>query len=644
MRYFIFFILLFSSFLNVHAQKENDLSSGNHDTINHSNEVRHIKTKISTSNFDFEKGRPITAVLDTNMSNFHLYNPLSKYVFSSTNLGYLGSPYISNDFFDRTCNSGYYFANVFNIYRYEQNKVEYYNTATPFAYLLYDQGNQPGSKYEQIFKAFFTQNIDSISNFGFTFSTIKNQGQYTFQAAKHRYLNFFISRNTKNYNGYASIITGLNEIQENGGIEDTIVNTRYEPNELKVQFDKSIGTSVNYFSFFTSHEYLTEGIPIFPVKKDSTNKEIASPTYGIQYSAQIDNNKRLFSEVSVDNTFFDTTFFDNNKDRIDSSSFFRFKHLLQFRTLEGEKSRFSFGKRVFIKNEIITATHPVPYGTINFNYSNLILGGEIYSYKNEVNQWGGLANYTLLGRNLGDVNVIAEYQRLIKIFKDSTYIYLSTGYDSKSADIFQEKWNDNHFKWNNDFKKQNLFNAKFHFYYPGLNLMTGINYSLTDNFIYNGKDIVPVQYDKPISVYNYWINNDLRIGHFSWANKFFIQGTTATDVLHLPLLNYYTSVSFYGTLFKVMHFQIGAEMYYNSKFYADKYDPSTSRFYLQDDVKTGGYPLLNLFANAKLKRTSAFAMLYHANSSFMGGNFFSSPGYPLNQMAFRFGFIWTFYD
>ena len=309
-----------------------------------------------------------------------------------------------------------------------------------------------------------------------------------------------------------------------------------------------------------------------------------------------------------------------------------------------EKSKFNFGKRVFIKNEIVTATHPVPYGSIRYNYSNLILGGELYSYNNQVNQWGILANYAILGRNLGDINVIAEYQRLIKIFKDSTYIYLSTVYDSRSADIFQEKWNDNHFKWNNDFKKQNLFNVKFHVYYPGINLKTGLNYSLTDNFIYNGKAVVPVQHDKPISVYNYWINNDLRIGSFSWANKFFIQGTNASEVLHLPLLNYYTCLSFYGTLFKVMHFQIGAEMYYNSKFYADKYDPSTSRFYLQDDVKTGGYPLFNLFANAKLKRTSAFAMLYHANSSFMGGKFFSSPGYPLNQMAFRFGFIWTFYD
>lgn len=644
MRYLLFIILLITSFLNAGAQQGYNLSEKS-DSINNTNENRHYKTRINTLSFDFEKGRPAISVLDTNMSNFHLYNPLSKSFFSSTNLGYLGSPYISNNFFDRNIDSDFYFINVFDVYRCKQNDVQYFNTATPFAYLVYDQGNQPGSKYEQIFKAFFTQNIDSTLNFGFNFTTLKNQGQYNNQAAKHRYLNFFISKQTKRYNGFASIITGSDEITENGGISDSIVNTRYEPYGLDVRLPKSLRTTVNYFSFFTSHEYLFENFSRFTVKNDSTKSKDDSPYYGIQYSAQVDNFKRLFSEPSVNNTFFDTIFFNSNSNRIDSSSFFKFKHLIQLRTLEREKkSKFDFGKRIFIKNEVVTAMHPVPYGERSYNYSNLIVGGEIYSYQNKISQWSILANYTLLGRNIGDYNAVAEFQRFIRLFKDSTYFNISGSYDSRSADIFQENWNDNHFKWNNDFENQNVLNLKCQFNYPRFNLMTGLNYTLIDNFIYNGKDIVPVQHDKPLSVYNYWINNDFRVGHFSWVNKFFVQGTNAEDVLHLPLLNYYTSISFYGTLFKVMNFQIGAEMYYNSKFYADKYDPSTTRFYFQDDVKTGGYPLVNLFANAKLKRTSAFAMLYHANSSFMGGNFFSSPGYPLNQMAFRFGFIWTFYD
>ena len=93
-----------------------------------------------------------------------------------------------------------------------------------------------------------------------------------------------------------------------------------------------------------------------------------------------------------------------------------------------------------------------------------------------------------------------------------------------------------------------------------------------------------------------------------------------------------------------MKLQLGVEIYYNSKFYANSYEPSTTQFYLQNDQLIGGYPQINLYVNAKLKRTSAFAQLYHANSMFNMGEFFSSPGYPVDQMAFRFGFFWTFYD
>ena len=93
-----------------------------------------------------------------------------------------------------------------------------------------------------------------------------------------------------------------------------------------------------------------------------------------------------------------------------------------------------------------------------------------------------------------------------------------------------------------------------------------------------------------------------------------------------------------------MQIQLGAEVYYHTKFFADSYEPSTTRFYIQNEMQTGNYPVINLFANAKLKRTSAFAQLMHANSMFKFGEFFRGPHYPLEQMAFRFGFFWTFYD
>ena len=137
-----------------------------------------IKSEISCWNLDKQNSVAKPVFVDSSMINFHIYNPMNKQNVSTTFLGYLGAPFISNSFFDRQNNSGYYFMRPFEAYHRSQDEVEYYNTTTPFSYLMYQQGNQSNSKYEQSFKAFFTQNLDSVSNLGFLFSTIRNQGQY----------------------------------------------------------------------------------------------------------------------------------------------------------------------------------------------------------------------------------------------------------------------------------------------------------------------------------------------------------------------------------------------------------------------------------------------------------------------------------
>jgi hypothetical protein len=227
---------------------------------------------------------------------------------------------------------------------------------------------------------------------------------------------------------------------------------------------------------------------------------------------------------------------------------------------------------------------------------------------------------------------------------DTLSIYAEGWYQDISPDIFQNHWQDNHFKWENDFTKQHEIVLKARADWDKINLHTGVNYVMMSNFLYNGYDALPAQFNGKFSVFGFWFNKEFILGPIRWNNKLVLQESTNNTIVHLPTLNAAFSLSLNGILFKVMKYQIGAEVYYNSKFYADRYEPSSSRFYLQDNILTGGYPQLNAFVNAKLKRTSAFAQLSHFNSSFSGGKFFSSPFYPVNQMAFRFGFLWSFYD
>ncbi|HQN94155.1 MAG TPA: hypothetical protein PLQ09_08545, partial [Prolixibacteraceae bacterium] len=59
---------------------------------------------------------------------------------------------------------------------------------------------------------------------------------------------------------------------------------------------------------------------------------------------------------------------------------------------------------------------------------------------------------------------------------------------------------------------------------------------------------------------------------------------------------------------------------------------------------SGWLSLYQCIVNVKLKRTSAYAQLFHANSYLTGGNYSKSPFYPVERLSFRFGILWSFYD
>lgn len=598
-----------------------------------------VKSVIHSWTLERQNSALKSLMVDTATLNFHNYTPIFQKSISNTYLGYLGAPYVSNNFFDRINNSDYYFLSSFEAYRTTQRDVAYFNTTTPFSWLKYEQGGDN----EQMFTAFFTQNLDSVTNLGFRYDVLKNNGQYKYQEANHKNLNLFVSRNSKRYNGYASFISESNKAVENGGIVDSFIDLSINPFDLSVNINQSIGPTIKTYSIFTSHEYLLGGIPSL-FKKDSPFDTVFVPRFSVQYSLEMNDYKRSFYETVAKTDFFDTAYFNNGSSHTDSSSFRRFTQIVQIKGLEDSNRKFTFGKRIFLENEIVRATHPIPYGVRKYNYSNLYIGGEISNSTSSFMKWDALARFAVLGRNFGDALVKGTINKPVVFLHDTLLFSVEGWYQDVSPDIYQEHWYDNHFKWENNFKKQHEVVLKAMLYWDKINLNAGANYAMLSNFLYNDRNALPSQFSGSFSVFSMALNKEFNFGPLGWNNRIIFQEVSNDTVLHVPTLSCYTSIYFKGVIFKVLKFQVGAEMYYNSKFYSDKYEPSTSRFYLQDDILTGGYPQLNAFINAKLKRTSAFAQLMHFSSSFSNGKFFSSPFYPINQMAFRFGFLWSFYD
>jgi len=191
---------------------------------------------------------------------------------------------------------------------------------------------------------------------------------------------------------------------------------------------------------------------------------------------------------------------------------------------------------------------------------------------------------------------------------------------------------------------EQLMNASFTWFSPVRNLEAGASYALINNYIYHDTTGIPAQTKDEMLVLAAWINKEFKVRNFTLLTHLLWQKASAPRYLHLPDLSARVSLSYELLLSKVLHVQLGADVRYNTLYYADAYDPATGFFYLQEEKKLGNYPYIDGFANLKLKRTRVFAQYMNAGSLFMNKSYFTALHYPMNQATFRLGIAWSFYN
>ena len=94
----------------------------------------------------------------------------------------------------------------------------------------------------------------------------------------------------------------------------------------------------------------------------------------------------------------------------------------------------------------------------------------------------------------------------------------------------------------------------------------------------------------------------------------------------------------------VLDIQTGFTAKYFSKFYSSEYNPLISTFHVQNEIKIGGYPIIDFFLNAKIRQTRLFFIFEHINSSLTGNKYFSTPTNPYRDTSFRFGLNWNLFN
>jgi hypothetical protein len=606
--------------------------------------------------------------LDTLHDYNHIFHPVYKKAWTATYTGNYGSPAMDNNFFNRKPTLNYFFAQTREAYILTPDKLAYFNTHTPYTRLDYTQSENKSRNNETRFNVIHSQNINPWWNFTFRVDLAKSDGQYLSQETGNNSVSLYSSYTKDFLNIHAGFITNSLKNNENGGlINDSLLNFPDNVEFWQVNLEAS-DTKLNSNFFFATAEYRFGKL----IETGENEAFRFRPVMGVLYSFDYNINKHQFNEnEDSDNTYFKNSYYPDSYTK-DSMVFNELTNVIQLKQYENADKKYSFGTRAFIGFEINRGTMAGPYvenpyqmdypegllgATPNdyqpdsiirrtdISYSNSFVGGGIFRETGKFWKWNFDGKFYLAGRKLGQTEIRGLIYKPIHFSFDSTAsISFNGAIENRVPDYFQEKFYSNHFRWDQGLKMEQRLTAGGKFDMPGHGFELGAKYAVINNYIYNDASGIPNQTGDELLVLSAWLDKDFRYRGLHLRTRVLWQKTSDDRYIHLPDWSAFVSGYYQFTISKVMFTQIGSDVRYNTKYYADAYAPSTGLFYLQNEKQYGNYPYIDVYADLRLKRTRVFFKYMNVGTHFLKGEYMTTPHYPMNRATFRLGVSWAFYD
>ncbi|MEN8817768.1 MAG: putative porin [Nonlabens sp.] len=532
---------------------------------------------------------------------------------------------------------------------YEIDDILDYYVPTPLTDLYFKTVVNQGQQLE----ALFTSNISPQFNFSISYKGVRSAGDYVNTLTSSGNFKFTSNYTSKNNRYRLRLHTVFQDHlnQENGGLEETSLQGfiddledfnnrgRLEPNLTDAE------SILDGRRFYIDHDYELIG------NKDSTS----------YYSGRIYNKAYYedkfyeFRQTTADEAFLGESFISSN---------LRDKTNLEEGMIE---AGVSYDHHLLGYYKAGIARHKYNYGYDRLiNQSNGIITnrliGELYQFKAEFAKRIGKFNVKAnAGLNVaGDldgqyINGQASYQ--FNDFNVKAGLAINSrapdfNYTLHQSDYINYNWQNNF----NNIEKQELsfqvdsekfFNAQItlttiqdHVYFIQT-LVTDTNDEVT------GYNATPLQATGDITYLKVKLNKDIKFfNYFGLDNTVMYQNVTQTEnVINVPDLTARTTLYYKNRFFKkALLLQTGITAKYFTEYNMDGYDPVLGEFYTQNTDLLGGFPMIDLFINAKVRQTRIFFKLEHANQLFASNtNYFSAPRNPYRDFTIRFGLVWNFF-
>ena len=171
------------------------------------------------------------------------------------------------------------------------------------------------------------------------------------------------------------------------------------------------------------------------------------------------------------------------------------------------------------------------------------------------------------------------------------------------------------------------------------------HYYLLNQFIYFSDDKTPTQESRSMHVVQGEITQNFHYKHFHLDNFILLQYSNLSRLLNLP--NISTKHSFYYENFlfkKALLARIGLDLRYWTNHNPYGYDPFLAQFYVQNDIRTGMLPVLDVFLNLRVKTVRIYIKGNNLLQGIGQPAYYTAILYPGDERSFKFGVSWRFLD
>jgi len=518
-----------------------------------------------------------------------------------------------------------------------------YQPFTEISYMM-------GSKKEQHLKVLFCrqllQRLYITLNLNIDFAPSFYQRSY----AQNNYFIGNLRWNTKNerygVNGY--YFTNKIDVYENGGITyDSIFVDLIEEDKTVIPVNL-MGASnlIKVSGFGINQHFILSGA-------EKTSDSIQKRKIGLgrlNYSFDFQRNSYVYKDAYPTSDFYAN--FDyvlNTSETFDSLSFYTIKNAINWNSLTYGKYNndipfyLTFGaEHNFTRHggylDIVTGDK---FAQADFQNFRAKAGIIINLFK--ATRITGNGELILNGYHAGDFIFNGQWKQFIGTYKKNFGVLaFDINLLRKSPDWFEENYYSNNFRWSNDFSPATYM--KLQASYEIHNIKIGVKQATIDHYIYFAENAQPAQYTGTLNITSAFAKFEIRLKHFEFGGIASMQISDNEEVIHLPLFYGKMKFGWNINLVKgISMMQPAVVINYFTEYYADAYMPALRTYHLQNDVKIGNYPFLDLCVTFKLKRANLFVSYTNIYSLTKDNRYFTTPHYPMRDSKFIFGVKWRLY-